>query len=451
MKPPPLRYVRPGTVAEALTLIDGASRPLAGGQSLMPLLNLRQRDVHCLVDLAAITQLQRLELCDDELVIGAGVVMTRVENDPVARAHAGALVQALKLVANPQVRARGTIGGNLAHRDPVSELATALVALEATATVHGPAGTRRIPVEGLKLDDTELLVDVRIAAHATPLPGAVREVAVRYAARALVVAVAVARLDERGTIERAQIAVGGVAPGPRTLGGLGALRGLSPEQPETADAIRTAVASLPSTTDPRADEAYRRGTAAELAVRVLRDVATEPKLRPGQDLTPPAAALTLRAPRPGVTEHDSEVEIDVTVNGRRRRPRVSPRLLLSDLIRGQLGLHATHVGCEQGVCGACNVLVDGVAMRSCLMLAIQADGRDVETLEGLRDAPLVAEIVDAFVSGHALQCGFCTPGFIVTLAELRRRGATITPEHLVGNICRCTGYAPIMRVIEELS
>jgi CO/xanthine dehydrogenase FAD-binding subunit/aerobic-type carbon monoxide dehydrogenase small subunit (CoxS/CutS family) len=451
MKPPPLRYVRPGTVAEALTLIDGASRPLAGGQSLMPLLNLRQRDVHCLVDLAAITQLQRLELCDDELVIGAGVVMTRVENDPVARAHAGALVHALKLVANPQVRARGTIGGNLAHRDPVSEVATALVALEATATVHGPAGTRRTPVEGLKLDDTELLVDVRIAAHATPLRGAVREVAVRYAARALVVAVAVARLDERGTIERAQIAVGGVAPGPRALGGLGALRGLSPEHPETADAIQTAVASLPSIEDPRADEAYRRGTAAELAVRALRDIATGPKLCPGQDLTPPAAALKLRAPGPGMTEHDSEVEIDVTVNGRRRRPRVSPRLLLSDLIRGQLGLHATHVGCEQGVCGACNVLVDGVAMRSCLMLAIQADGRDVETLEGLRDAPLVAEIVDAFVSGHALQCGFCTPGFIVTLAELRRRGATITPEHLVGNICRCTGYTPIMRVIEELS
>ena len=278
-----------------------------------------------------------------------------------------------------------------------------------------------------------------------------REVAARYAARALVVAVAVARLDERGTIERARIAVGGVAAAPAALGGLGRLRGLRPEHSETADAIQTAVAALSSTTDPRADEAYRRGTAAELAVRVLRDIATEPTIHPGQDLAPPAAALKLRAPSPSVTEHDSEVEIDVTVNGRRRRPRVSPRLLLSDLIRGQLGLHATHVGCEQGVCGACNVLVDGVAMRSCLMLAIQADGRDVETLEGLRDAPLVAEIVDGFVSGHALQCGFCTPGFIVTLAELRRRGAAITPEHLVGNICRCTGYAPIMRVIEGLS
>jgi len=128
-----------------------------------------------------------------------------------------------------------------------------------------------------------------------------------------------------------------------------------------------------------------------------------------------------------------------------RRARVTPRTLLSDLIRGPFGLTATHVGCEHGVCGACNVLVDGTAIRSCLMLAVQADGRSVQTLEGLRDRPEVARLIDRFVAEHSLQCGFCTPGFIVTLAELRRNRTSVTPERLIGNICRCTGYAPILR------
>jgi carbon-monoxide dehydrogenase small subunit len=103
------------------------------------------------------------------------------------------------------------------------------------------------------------------------------------------------------------------------------------------------------------------------------------------------------------------------------------------------------------VCGACNVLLDGVAVRSCLMLAVQADGRQVQTLEGLRDTADIAELAKAFVTGHALQCGFCTPGFLVTLAELRRRGAPAGAADLAGNLCRCTGYAPILRVAAGLA
>jgi aerobic carbon-monoxide dehydrogenase small subunit len=137
--------------------------------------------------------------------------------------------------------------------------------------------------------------------------------------------------------------------------------------------------------------------------------------------------------------------ISLEVNGERVEALIPPRINLADFLRDHLKLTGTHVGCEHGVCGACNVLLDGVAVRSCLMLAIQADGRAVETLEGLRDAPDVAELTDAFVHGHALQCGFCTPGFLVTLAELRRRGGPTTSDLLVGNLCRCTGYAPILR------
>jgi carbon-monoxide dehydrogenase small subunit len=138
------------------------------------------------------------------------------------------------------------------------------------------------------------------------------------------------------------------------------------------------------------------------------------------------------------------VEVRLTVNGRAVLEEVEPRLLLSDLLRHRLGLTGTHVGCEQGPCGACNVLLDGVAVRSCLLFAVQAAGHDVVTVEGLPDSGLAAR----FVTERALQCGFCTPGFLVALAELGAEAAGAGEAEaralLTGNICRCTGYAGIV-------
>jgi len=441
MKPPPLRYVRPSSLVEALDMVDGGSRPLAGGQSLMPLINLRRRRVDRLVDLGAIAELRALELgAERELVLGAGVTMAQLDTEPTIRTRVPLLADALRLVANPQVRARGTIGGNLAHGDPVAELPVALTALGASAMVRARLGERRAPISGLGLRDDELLVAVHVP---VPPPGhgaAIHEVAPRYAARALVVACAVVAEAGSGLVHGARIAVGGIAAHPTALTGLEVLEGVSPDDPSVTAPIAEAVAGLTATSDVRADESYRRAVAAELAVRALRDATRRPALADPA----PAPATTLPAPAP-MAEQDGPVELALTVNGRAVRAAAEPRLLLSDFIRGELGLTATHVGCEHGVCGACNVLVDGVAVRSCLTLAVQAGGREVDTLEGLRDSVEVAELTDAFVHGHALQCGFCTPGFLVTLTELRRRGVGTTPDLLVGNLCRCTGYVPILR------
>jgi CO/xanthine dehydrogenase FAD-binding subunit/aerobic-type carbon monoxide dehydrogenase small subunit (CoxS/CutS family) len=448
MKPPPLRYVRPASLEAALELIDGGSRPLAGGQSLMPLLNLRRRRAGRLVDLAAIAELHVLEtLADGELSIGAGVTLARLESEPAVRAHAPLLVDALRLVANPQVRARGTVGGNLAHADAVSEVAAALTALGSTATVRGPDGVRSAPVADLRLQDDELLVAVRVPAPPAGHGWAIHEVALRYAARALVVACAVVPEAGAGVLSGARVAVGGVAGSATALAGFDVLTGVTADAEPVAAALAEAVAGLVAAPDPRADEGYRRAVAAELAVRALRDAARRLPEDVDDGDGPPAQRERPAAPpvRPPKAERDGPIEIALTVNDRAVRAVAEPRTLLSDLIRSELGLSATHVGCEHGVCGACNVLLDGVAVRSCLTLAIQADGRAVETLEGLRDTPEVSELADAFVQGHALQCGFCTPGFLVTLAELRRAGIPVTAERLVGNVCRCTGYAPILR------
>jgi carbon-monoxide dehydrogenase small subunit len=145
-------------------------------------------------------------------------------------------------------------------------------------------------------------------------------------------------------------------------------------------------------------------------------------------------------------------EIELTVNGRRVRETVEPRLLLTDFLRHRLGLTGTHVGCEHGVCGACTVLLDGASVRGCCVLAVQADGSRVETVESLAGSGPLTPLQESFRRHHALQCGFCTPGILIAATDLLSRGAPTRDEIvdlLSGHLCRCTGYAPIVDAIEE--
>jgi carbon-monoxide dehydrogenase small subunit len=158
-----------------------------------------------------------------------------------------------------------------------------------------------------------------------------------------------------------------------------------------------------------------------------------------------------------MTPVDTERTITVTVNGVPREATVPVRRLLSDALRHDLELTGTHVGCEHGVCGACTVRVDGVPMRSCLLLAVQVDGRSVQTVEGLAaDDGTLHPVQEAFRECHALQCGFCTPGFLMTIKaglESRDRSAELTAEEVDeivgGNLCRCTGYANIKKAVHH--
>jgi len=145
------------------------------------------------------------------------------------------------------------------------------------------------------------------------------------------------------------------------------------------------------------------------------------------------------------------VVIRITVNGVEYEKSVEPRLLLSDFLRNDLGLTGTHVGCEHGVCGACTVLVNGESARSCLFLAVQLDGEQVETVEGLGTAHAMHPIQQAFHECHALQCGFCTPGMLITTVDLLKKFPEADDEQiregLSGNLCRCTGYQNIVRAV----
>jgi carbon-monoxide dehydrogenase small subunit len=148
-------------------------------------------------------------------------------------------------------------------------------------------------------------------------------------------------------------------------------------------------------------------------------------------------------------------EIVLTVNGEEVHERVDARKTLVDFLREDLGLTGSHVGCEHGVCGACTVRVDNVVVRGCLMLAVQCDGARVETIEGVSDRGEIADLQSAFETRNALQCGYCTPGMLLTAQELLARGGVPNREairaHLSGNYCRCTGYHAIVDAIEAVA
>jgi carbon-monoxide dehydrogenase small subunit/2-furoyl-CoA dehydrogenase 2Fe-2S iron sulfur subunit len=147
------------------------------------------------------------------------------------------------------------------------------------------------------------------------------------------------------------------------------------------------------------------------------------------------------------------IPVEVVVNGRRFSEHVEPRLLLSDFLRHTLGLTGTHVGCEHGVCGACTIRLQGAPVRSCLLLAVQADGAVIETVEGLAAGGGLSRLQAAFKECHALQCGFCTPGILMAATDLLERRPAPSREEiedlLSGHLCRCTGYTPIVDAIAK--
>jgi aerobic carbon-monoxide dehydrogenase small subunit len=148
-----------------------------------------------------------------------------------------------------------------------------------------------------------------------------------------------------------------------------------------------------------------------------------------------------------------KTSISTTINGKPVQSMVEPRTSLADLLREELRLTATHLGCEQGVCGACTVLIDGQPARTCIALAISVDGSDIRTLEGLDQDPLMLTLKAAFHDKHGLQCGFCTPGMLISAWDLLRRKIDLSADEIriaiSGNLCRCTGYQGIVRSIQS--
>ena len=485
MKPAPFDYFHPAEVAEALAILGEAgddARVLAGGLSLVPMMTFRVVIPSVVIDIGAIAELREIEDCGAEIEVGAGVAQADLERWPDLARRLPLLAAVFPHVGHYPTRARGTVGGSVAHADPSAELPLALAVLGGSVRLRSAGGERLVPARAFFEGPLETACgeDEMVAATRWPVaaPGARHafdEVALRHGDFAIASCAVVLHED------RMAIGFGGVA-------GVPVVR----EWPHlTGEALDAALAGLAEeieiVDDGDGGGAYRRGLVRTLGRRTVERAATaapaclnhgttghEPAEADGRtswERGPPARAGSkaprsphgqdARAPRvpafPGGRLRAGERHlVEFVLNGEQCAAEAPPRLLLSDFLRQRFGRRGVHVGCEHGVCGACTVRLDGAPARACLLFAVQVDGRRVDTVEGLAGpdgahSPLQA----AFRRHHALQCGYCTPGILMTMTEwlerLAAEGRIPTEEEvreaLSGHLCRCTGYAPIVAAV----
>jgi carbon-monoxide dehydrogenase medium subunit len=455
MKPSAFRYERPGTLKEALGLLaehGDEARPLAGGQSLVPMLNLRLAAPGVVVDLNGLAGLDGFEIAGGTLAVGALTRQRTLELSGEAVAI-GALADGLPLVGHVATRNRGTVGGSVAHADPAAELPLALLALGGSVVAEGPDGRREIPADDLfagflttTLRPGELVTEVRFPVPRDREGSALLEVAQRHGDFPLAAVAVSVLFDPDGRIGAARVAAGAVADRPVLLRDAAeALVAGAP--PDEAGRVAAGEIDPPGTLHAPPD--YQRHLVSVLLARAVERTRARAE-------TP--HRLLERVTHPGGAPHAPKGAC--TVNGRvASLERVPDRRLLSDFLRHDRGLRGTHVGCEHGVCGACTIRLDGVAVRSCLLLARQADGAEITTVEGLaaNDGDRTLHPLQAAFKRHfALQCGFCTAGILMAAAEWLETSARPPEEDdirklLSGHLCRCTGYAPIVAAIAEVA
>ncbi|HEU5274814.1 MAG TPA: FAD binding domain-containing protein [Xanthobacteraceae bacterium] len=459
MKAAAFAYSRPEGIEEACAVLagDDGARLIAGGQTLVPLMAMRLARPTRLVDIARIPTLAFLRDLGEAVAIGATTTQRTAERDPLVRAKLPLLARALPFVGHAATRARGTIGGSLANADPAAEIALVAVTLDSTLLCRDAGGEREIAAEDFflgpmttGLPPAGMLTAIRFPAWAGRVGTAFHEVSPRQGDFAFASAAAQVALNEDGTCARIAIGVGAATERPlRLTAAERALTG-APLEPETIRAaVGDALAGITPMADLHASAEYRRRVARSLAIRAVTEAGENAKK------TDSAGWDRLRETHQSASQTtvgSAAEPSTLRINGETHRIDVEPRLTLLDCLRDKLGLTGAHAGCEHGVCGACTVLIDGAAVRSCLMFAVQADGRAITTIEGLTPAPGELSVLqDAFCETHGLQCGYCTPAMIVTGHALLAGNAAPTRDEIVeaisGNICRCTGYAQIVEAI----
>lgn len=435
------------------------ARLVAGGTDLLVQLRDNPDSSPALVDLTRARDLATIGPAPEggALFLGAATTYAAILRSDLVWQAAPLLVQAVAQIGSPQVRARGTVGGNLGTATPAGDTLPVLLVLEARLHLLGPRGRRTLPLEEFFVGPRQTALEPGevIAAVEIPLQAARRGAFAKFRLRrALAISVAsvaaAVEEDESGRVTWARVALGAVAPTPRrALAAEEALIGshLTPEAITTA--ADAAAASAEPIDDLRGSAAYRRELVRVLVRRVLQDLTRR---------TPPARPVEARIarplpPAPPPPEGWDGRSLRFRVNGEEITvPDVRGRSLLR-VLREDLGLTGTKDGCSAGECGACTVLLDGVAVTSCLVPAPQAYGREVVTVEGLAQGDRLHPLQEAFVHHAATQCGYCTPGMLLSAEALLRAVEDPSPEEvkaaLAGNLCRCTGYYQIVEAVQD--
>lgn len=435
------------------------ARLVAGGTDLLVQLRDDPDLSPALVDLTRAPDLTAIALApkSGSLLLGAAATYAAILRSDLVWEVTPLLAQAVARIGSVQIRARGTVGGNLGTATPAGDSLPALQALDARLHLLGPEGQRTLPLEEffLGVQQTALQPGECITAVEVPHRPARRGVFAKFGLRraqaisVASVAAAVER-DAAGRVTLARVALGAVAPTPRrVLEAEEALLGarLTAEAIETAAEVAAAAAH--PIDDVRGSAAYRRELVRVLTRRALQSLAEDaPPARPVE-----ASLARPLPPAPLPPEGWDGRSLRFWVNGEEVTvPDVRGRSLLR-VLREDLGLTGTKDGCSAGECGACTVLLDGVAVTSCLVPAPQAYGREVVTVEGLSQGDRLHPVQEAFVEHTATQCGYCTPGMLLSAEALLRTVEQPTLEQvkaaLAGNLCRCTGYYQIFEAVQD--
>ncbi|GAB6945847.1 FAD binding domain-containing protein [Vulcanisaeta sp. JCM 14467] len=452
------KYVRASTIDEALKLLNeygGDAKVLAGGMSLMPMLKLRMTEVKYLVDILGINDLRYVRVDGNYLRIGALVTHNDVAMNRLINDHAKILSESAWHIADIQVRNLGTIGGSIAHADPAANYYPVLIALDAEVVIKGADTERAVKVSDLykgpyftDLRPSEIITEVRI-----PLNGfrGVYEFFRRGGAAFPSVIVAVTYQERDGVIVDSRIVIGAVYPEPVLVSGH--LNGLGVKEVgvKASDIVNSIFSSIDTKPleDTHAPGDYKVRVARNLLTKALTEIASG-SIQYIKATT--KDELIKWEFRDGVEYVGDLVRVRVNVNGQWIEDLVEPRLLLLDFLRRH-GFREVRRGCDEGKCGACTVLVDGRAVKSCMVPVVRVSGHSVTTVRGLSKGMELHPIQRAFLEEYAMQCGYCTHGFMmVTHDYLTNIDPTANDEILklsIKNICRCTGYMNIIKAIKR--
>lgn len=440
------------------------AQPLAGGTALAVS---RSGGADTLVDVTRLG-LDRIQALDGDIAIGAGASIQQVADAHALDGVAGGMLRsAAARVASRLVRNGVTVGGNAVQVYPWSDLPVALSVLDGVAELVSVRGRREVALEDFfaqhprrVLEAGELLVRLRVRVTGPELGGAYLKFGRTEVDDALVSVASTLSVDATGTIVRARIAVGAVKAVPvRCPEAEAALVGGPASEARCADAARIAREHVVPLEDARASREYRSHLVEVMVRRALvESLAQITAAAPAEaapavpGATPPIAAGARPVGEPpAATTAGGRMEIHLLVNGAPRTFRIGASDLLADVLRRE-GYESVKKGCGEGTCGACTVLVDGVPRLSCILFAAQVHGRHVTSVEALGTPLHPHSIQKAFVKAGAVQCGFCTPGMLLSTKALLERHPEPTEAHikeaLDGHLCRCTGYVKQIEAVQ---
>lgn len=463
-------YYNASDLVGALKVLEensGKARIIAGGTDL--LLELEKSDTSdlTLIDISRIDGLDEIKLDSDGFVhLGPLVTHNQCVNSKLLREYAFPLVMASYSVGSPQIRNRGTIAGNIITASPANDTISPLMALDAALTLKSLRGSRQVYLKDfytgvrktVKQPD-EILVDIAFKGMEIKQKGIFQKFALRKA-QAISLLNATCILTFNGTsIIQAVITLGSVAP--TIIHAAQAekyLVGKSLVDDVIREASVIAASEIKPIDDIRGSALYRKDMARVTVMRALKELAEgnvdrlipdRPALLWGKNLNDEKKSRT------NTKLFETATNIETFINGKTYCIGGAAEKSLLRFIREDVGLTGTKEGCAEGECGACTVILDGKAVMSCLIPAPRADGAEIKTIEGLRSNGQLSPVQQAFLDEGAVQCGYCTPGFVISATQLIDEIETPTRDEITaaisGNLCRCTGYYKIIRAIEKAS